>query len=1239
MLAQSKFCRGGEKKFDMTFSKKKKILIELYLCRRNDVPRLFVKNVPLGMNDVVFRELFETCGTVDQAYLYSKSNTSYKIGKISFTSMESVHKAVSKFNKQPPYNMVVELDRFDRNKRPQNVSSTSCSSQIGFEQRSFPSTAQRNGDTFKHNSGPELSPIQSLYECVVCSKQTHSKCSNCSTFYCSTECQTADWNNHQFLCSASKNFSTGVRTTPNPVQKVGTRSELHNNTERKYGQRAERSGCQSGREMLSTSESLQNKNINSSLSRSCSTTSSQIGTNTKNHMTACARPLFQKQDNAKILEPKNDNVSSVLDNFVMTPVSVSTPMKSVHQNCTTSIGSSSEKKPFPDKPTKVTVTFIVDPHNFYVRSFGEDVITPLIQDIPPNKIPPPVKVNDILAAKFREDNVWYRAKILNINKDGSCTVYFIDYGNVGQVIMSEILTLPDDLARLPGQAFNCRLANVEPKDGVKWTVEETDVFENFIEKNVLVAKRVKFINEVNWIILTDDGCVDIATLYEDLRSSSPQSTATVPLPINSSTLRNWNCNDRITVVILLNDEPGNLWVLDDSESVLDKLSYLNEECSSSRSNLSEFSVGSIVAARESSGDKLWYRAVVLEVHKNGWYVQYLDFGNCDAVTEVRPLSDKYQKFSAAAVKLIALSYPDKLDDKFLTNDNLQLKVIEKGSNMAGVTFTDDSEHLYCAVSVWHEIKRRLTKALTSKLLVDDFKVKSTNHSTTVKNAICEAPAVMATPALETVISPEEMKSSRDVKKVMVNLRERLEAPRSSLAEVGTLNIPYIKFPDLNGKVPVAVIICNVGEIYLQIITSETEELMNTLLKYLDECEHEKQLNERPSVSELLCAKSCEYVTWYRCEVLRVNSRDSIEVRYIDYGNTETVDLESLVKMPKEIRDVPKLAFPVVLADVELTDEMCEFIQQEIDWQMSVIDAKNTPVKVVLSKKDGTLLKDIIKNLSVEVEDCFNVQSEPQKQLTQEQQTSPNRVTTNVSPTAAAETVVVTDNSISEQPSSNKKFTTDIPSTSNSSTETLASNDKSGIKSDDGELKEFLYDDATFVEMPVGETVKATFTEASSPLQMFCWYGDFEEIAQKLIELSDTISTFMDETKCFYLPKKGEMCVAKYAKDDLWYRATCINSEQDSYQLLFVDYGNVETVSSNCIGKMQNEFFNIPIQGLFCGLNGIPDDVLLGPDKCEQFKELVPCGETFDIKVIEFVESYYLVEIPSIKESLKKLELL
>ena len=56
---------------------------------------------------------------------------------------------------------------------------------------------------------------------------------------------------------------------------------------------------------------------------------------------------------------------------------------------------------------------------------------------------------------------WYRGKVTGV-EDGGFRVYFFDYGDKEVVNRSDVKPLPEEYAKLPGQAVPCRLDGIKP---------------------------------------------------------------------------------------------------------------------------------------------------------------------------------------------------------------------------------------------------------------------------------------------------------------------------------------------------------------------------------------------------------------------------------------------------------------------------------------------------------------------------------------------------------------------------------------------------------------------------------------------------------------------------------------------------------------------------------------------------------------------------------------------------------
>uniref|UniRef100_A0A3Q2GPP4 Tudor and KH domain containing n=1 Tax=Cyprinodon variegatus TaxID=28743 RepID=A0A3Q2GPP4_CYPVA len=87
-----------------------------------------------------------------------------------------------------------------------------------------------------------------------------------------------------------------------------------------------------------------------------------------------------------------------------------------------------------------------------------------------------IVVGDIVAAPYRDNNSWNRAKVLGVLGSGLVDLYYVDYGDNGELSRDRLRSLRSDFLSLPFQAIECSLAGVRPKGDV-WTEAALDAFE------------------------------------------------------------------------------------------------------------------------------------------------------------------------------------------------------------------------------------------------------------------------------------------------------------------------------------------------------------------------------------------------------------------------------------------------------------------------------------------------------------------------------------------------------------------------------------------------------------------------------------------------------------------------------------------------------------------------------------------------------------------------------------------
>ncbi|XP_072523999.1 tudor and KH domain-containing protein-like isoform X2 [Salminus brasiliensis] len=87
-----------------------------------------------------------------------------------------------------------------------------------------------------------------------------------------------------------------------------------------------------------------------------------------------------------------------------------------------------------------------------------------------------IVVGDIVAAPYRDHGTWNRARVLGILGSGLVDLYFVDFGDNGELPRDQLCSMRSDFLSLPFQAIECSLAGVNPV-GEVWTEEALDDFD------------------------------------------------------------------------------------------------------------------------------------------------------------------------------------------------------------------------------------------------------------------------------------------------------------------------------------------------------------------------------------------------------------------------------------------------------------------------------------------------------------------------------------------------------------------------------------------------------------------------------------------------------------------------------------------------------------------------------------------------------------------------------------------
>ncbi|XP_056620157.1 tudor domain-containing 6 isoform X2 [Triplophysa dalaica] len=157
--------------------------------------------------------------------------------------------------------------------------------------------------------------------------------------------------------------------------------------------------------------------------------------------------------------------------------SVATESASAFKECLFPIGSSLE----------VTVSYIESPNDFWCqKAQNAACLEVLMQDIQRiyahSKFQPPFEAACV--ACHPETGIWYRALVIHKHQTPHVDVLFIDYGQTTKVGVEDLRKITPEFLKMKGQAFRCSLYNlIHPvsHSAIDWSPEATLQFQDFVD--------------------------------------------------------------------------------------------------------------------------------------------------------------------------------------------------------------------------------------------------------------------------------------------------------------------------------------------------------------------------------------------------------------------------------------------------------------------------------------------------------------------------------------------------------------------------------------------------------------------------------------------------------------------------------------------------------------------------------------------------------------------------------------
>lgn len=251
-------------------------------------------------------------------------------------------------------------------------------------------------------------------------------------------------------------------------------------------------------------------------------------------------------------------------------------------------------------------------------------------------------------AKFSDDKRWYRGEISKV-EDDKVSVYFVDYGNTETVDKSAVKAANANYMSLEVQGVKCSLSGVVSED---WSSEAIEKFEELVMDKELLADVVYFSGGVCLVKLTENG-EDVAQQLSSSGLCKLSSTTVTKPSENPYPQMPQEVGKDITAYVSWIENPHSFWIQPEekAETLENLVGELQEHYAAGGNRMDNVKSGDTVVAKFSE-DGAWYRAYVENIQDSNTTVRFVDYGNTDKVSksELFKVAENFLQVPAQALR-------------------------------------------------------------------------------------------------------------------------------------------------------------------------------------------------------------------------------------------------------------------------------------------------------------------------------------------------------------------------------------------------------------------------------------------------------------------------------------------------------------------------------------------------------------------------------------------------------------
>ncbi|XP_063473538.1 tudor domain-containing protein 1 isoform X4 [Symphalangus syndactylus] len=363
---------------------------------------------------------------------------------------------------------------------------------------------------------------------------------------------------------------------------------------------------------------------------------------------------------------------------------------------------------------------------------------------------------------------------------------------------------------------------------------------------------------------------------------------------------------------------------------------------------------------------------------------------------------------------------------------------------------------------------------------------------------------------------------------------------------GKVNLLEWTWVELAVDQTVDVVVCVIyspGEFYCHALKEDALKKLNDLNKSLAEhCQQKLPIGFKAEIGQPCCAFFAGDGNWYRALIKEILPNGHVKVHFVDYGNIEEVTADELRMIPSTFLNLPFQGIRCQLADIQSSNKhwseeattrfhMCV---AGIKLQARVVEVTENGIGVELTDL-STRYPKIISDVLID-EHLVLKSASPPKDLPNDRLVNKHELQVHVQGLQAT--------------SSAEQWKT--------------------------------------IELPVNKTIQANVLEIISPNLFYALPKGMPENQEKLCMLTAELLEYCNAPKSRppYRPRIGDACCAKYTSDDFWYRAVVLGTSDTDVEVLYADYGNIETLPLCRVQPITSSHLALPFQIIRCSLEGL-----------------------------------------------------